>query len=79
MDEQNFKFNYVFQGQDCTLSTGVYKITIQNHVYIGSAAISFRKRWRQFMLVQMVKIVQRMDMYGSIVDNKLCLMSELLL
>lgn len=32
---------------------------------------------RQFMLVQMVKIVQRM--YGSIVDNKLCLMSELLL
>ena len=32
MDEQNFKFNYVFQGQDCTLSTGVYKITIQNHV-----------------------------------------------
>lgn len=47
MDEQNFKFNYVFQGQDCTLSTGVYKITIQNHVYIGSAAISFRKRWRQ--------------------------------
>lgn len=44
MDEQNFKFNYVFQGQDCTLSTGVYKITIQNHVYIGSAAISFRKR-----------------------------------
>lgn len=31
---------------------------------------------RQFMLV---KIVQRMDMYGSIVDNKLCLMSELLL
>lgn len=30
MDEQNFKFNYVFQGQDCTLSTGVYKITIQN-------------------------------------------------
>lgn len=45
MDEQNFKFNYVFQGQDCTLSTGVYKITIQNHVYIGSAAISFRKRW----------------------------------
>ena len=34
---------------------------------------------RQFMLVQMVKIVQRMDMYGSIVDNKLCLMSELLL
>ena len=22
------------------------------------------------MLVQMVKIVQRMDMYGSIVDNK---------
>lgn len=43
MDEQNFKFNYVFQGQDCTLSTGVYKITIQNHVYIGSAAISFRK------------------------------------
>lgn len=34
---------------------------------------------RQFMLVQMVKIVQRMYMYGSIVDNKLCLMSELLL
>ena len=50
MDEQNFKFNYVFQGQDCTLSTGVYKITIQNHVYIGSAAISFRKRWRQHQL-----------------------------
>ena len=44
------KFNYVFQGQDCTLSTGVYKITIQNHVYIGSAAISFRKRWRQHQL-----------------------------
>lgn len=44
MDEQNFKFNYVFQGQDCTLSTGVYKITIQNHVYIGSAAISFRNQ-----------------------------------
>lgn len=35
---------------------------------------------RQFMLVQNgQKIVQRMDMYGSIVDNKLCLMSELLL
>lgn len=50
MDEQNFKFNYVFQGQDCTLSTGVYKITIQNHVYIGSAAISFRKQWRQHQL-----------------------------
>ena len=50
MDEQNFKFNYVFQGQDCTLSTGVYKITIQNHVYIDSAAISFRKRWRQHQL-----------------------------
>lgn len=50
MDEQNFKFNYVFQGQDCTLSTGVYKITIQNHVYIGSAAISFRKRWGQHQL-----------------------------
>lgn len=47
---KNFKFNYVFQGQDCTLSTGVYKITIQNHVYIGSAAISFRKRWRQHQL-----------------------------
>lgn len=50
MDEQSFKFNYVFQGQDCTLSTGVYKITIQNHIYIGSAAISFRKRWRQHQL-----------------------------
>ena len=47
MDEQNFKFNYVFQGH---LSTGVYKITIQNHVYIGSAAISFRKRGRQHQL-----------------------------
>lgn len=52
MYEQKFlKFNYVFQGQDCTLSTGVYKITIQNHVYIGSAAISFlKKRWRQHQL-----------------------------
>lgn len=32
MDEQNFKFNYVFQGQDCTLSTGVYKITFTSVV-----------------------------------------------
>ena len=61
MDEQNFKFNYVFQGQDCTLSTGVYKITIQNHVYIGSAAISFRKRWRQ------TKSIEQYDLDGNLI------------
>lgn len=50
MDTQNFEFIYSFQGQDCTLLTGIYKITINNHFYIGSAAVSFKKRWRQHQL-----------------------------
>lgn len=70
MDEQNFKFNYVFQGQDCTLSTGVYKITIQNHVYIGSAlGVKRTEEAIAKRTAKQVKTIYQYDLDGNLIKE----------
>ena len=45
---ENTKIEMNYEGGS-KKSTGIYKIEIATHIYIGSAAVNFEKRWKQHL------------------------------